>query len=410
MEPLAPTTNAGDSRPILFGPTGGAVVHASEPPRQTGIWGQVRPHLEFATKLLPMTWSVFLFLGGLVFLVFFWSIEFMPELDVKASITLLAVSAITGSMLFIGMAMNMVVPGWFWVSFWGSRASRKNNPERRWYNHVRRLWYRPEFSRGWAFLYFVLPLAGAPVGLCLWPFTRLWWTAPTILVGLTLWLAWKNLPRDLDKKPKRKTMVIFLVSLLFITASVSLPTIILLVLIPTSQPPVKDTIIAFLLLGAYLLVIIAFNAIYVAEGLHDSSWARTVWLWVVAVMLIFFIFLGLGHGAFVPKVVMYIYKFGNVNNASLILDESGCTIAKYHGFQPATVLKEQTCRLDCVKILSRLGSAYYLDTGRHNSLSTRFTIPAQNVISWGIASKGVLDGCAANSSGLSASGSLTPSP
>jgi hypothetical protein len=65
MESLAPMTNSGESRPILFGPTGDAVVHASEPLRQTGIWGQVRPHLEFATKLLPMTWSVFLFLRGL---------------------------------------------------------------------------------------------------------------------------------------------------------------------------------------------------------------------------------------------------------------------------------------------------------------------------------------------------------
>ena len=38
-------------------------------------------------------WSVFLFAGGLIFLVYFWSIGFMPEIDAKALVTILAVSA-----------------------------------------------------------------------------------------------------------------------------------------------------------------------------------------------------------------------------------------------------------------------------------------------------------------------------
>jgi hypothetical protein len=134
-------------------------------------------------------------------------------------------------------------------------------------------------------------------------------------------------------------------------------------------------------------------------------------LMIISLVMVLMVVLGmLGIQTYIPNMVMNIYKLGNVHNASLILDESGCTIAKYHGVQPTTVLKEHTCRLDCVKILSRLGSAYYVESGRHNSLSTNFTIPALNVLSWGLASKAVLDSCAATPSGASGAGSLAPSP
>jgi hypothetical protein len=87
MEPLTTTTR--DSRPVLFGPIGAIASHASQPPRNVGLWAQIHPHLELVAKLLPVAWSAFLLLGGLVFLFYFWSIGFMPELDLKASLTLL---------------------------------------------------------------------------------------------------------------------------------------------------------------------------------------------------------------------------------------------------------------------------------------------------------------------------------
>jgi hypothetical protein len=50
--------------------------------------------------------NMFLFAGGLIFLVYFWSIRFMPEIDAKAFVTLLAASALTGGGLFIFMTQN----------------------------------------------------------------------------------------------------------------------------------------------------------------------------------------------------------------------------------------------------------------------------------------------------------------
>jgi hypothetical protein len=84
-------------------------------PNSIGFWAQMRPHLELVSKLVPTVWSLFLFAGGLVFLTYFWSIGFMPELDVKASVTLLAVSAITGSTLALLIAIGLLTPSLVWA-------------------------------------------------------------------------------------------------------------------------------------------------------------------------------------------------------------------------------------------------------------------------------------------------------
>jgi hypothetical protein len=141
---------------------------------------------------------------------------------------------------------------------------------------------------------------------------------------------------------------------------------------------------------------------------------------IIALIALLIVFLNLlGFLTHINHTVMRLYKFGSINGASLVLDESGCTIAKYHGFQPSTILKEGTCRLECVKIHSRLGSTYYVDTSRSNNPSTCFTIPnpstcftipAQNVLSWGTASKVMIEECAARFSSPSSSGGLTLSP
>ena len=67
-------------------------------------------NLELVAKLLPLVWSAFLFIGGLNFLFYYGSIGFMPELDLKASITLLATSASIGTFLFITLSAVLIGP------------------------------------------------------------------------------------------------------------------------------------------------------------------------------------------------------------------------------------------------------------------------------------------------------------
>jgi hypothetical protein len=114
MEPLTTTTS--DSRPALLRPTGAIGFNASQPPREVSLWARIHPRLDLVAKLLPVAWSVFLLLGGLIFLFYFWSIGFMPELDLNASLTLLAVSAITGSFLFLMVVVIFLLPSAIWIN------------------------------------------------------------------------------------------------------------------------------------------------------------------------------------------------------------------------------------------------------------------------------------------------------
>jgi hypothetical protein len=51
------------------------------------------------------------FLGWLIFIVYFWSIGFMPDMDLQTSLTLLIAAALTGGFLIIWLAFSLVYPG-----------------------------------------------------------------------------------------------------------------------------------------------------------------------------------------------------------------------------------------------------------------------------------------------------------
>lgn len=61
-------------------------------------------------------WTVCLLVGGVIFILYFGHISFMPELDLNSSITFLATSAFTGAFLVIVLAFWLMYPGWAWAS------------------------------------------------------------------------------------------------------------------------------------------------------------------------------------------------------------------------------------------------------------------------------------------------------
>jgi hypothetical protein len=95
--------------------------------------------------------------------------------------------------------------------------------------------------------------------------------------------------------------------------------------------------------------------------------------------------------SFIPNHVMRKFKFGNLTNASLVLNEVGCAIAQHHGAKTIpfpdsktnTTSNPKTCSLPSVTIHSRLGNMYYLEVSRMH-----FTMPGQNVLSWKVLTAG----------------------
>lgn len=56
-------------------------------------------------------------IGGLLFIVYFWSIRFMPDVDLYTSLTLLIVAALAGTFLVLVIGFALINPGVIFSSF-----------------------------------------------------------------------------------------------------------------------------------------------------------------------------------------------------------------------------------------------------------------------------------------------------
>jgi hypothetical protein len=94
---------------------------ATPQPSSIPSWSQVLSKLiDYSlSNVIKAVGSVSLVVGGIYFLIYFWSIGFMPEMDAKALVTLLAVSFLTGSFLLLWLGFYLLAPGWLWI--WNTR-------------------------------------------------------------------------------------------------------------------------------------------------------------------------------------------------------------------------------------------------------------------------------------------------
>ena len=135
----------------------------------------------------------------------------------------------------------------------------------------------------------------------------------------------------------------------------------------------------FLALGTFLPVIIASEIALKLSGIQDD---RPQGRFSLPISIIYFSAL-LSLPIAIANSVMSIYKFGLVNNASLVLDETGCNIVQHYQLEEQAASSGQKgCSLSNVVIHSRLGTAYYLEVRRDGKTPMRFTIPTQHVLSW----------------------------
>jgi hypothetical protein len=329
------------------------------------------------SHLVTVVWGVFLLFGGVVFLAYFASIGFMPEIDVKTSVLLLAVSASTGGFLLVVAVLYLVCPGWLWIYETHRQESLK--------------------SPGW----FAWPTLGLLLGFLSIP--RWWWVgtfgivsvaAPLLLLlfgSLRARLAFffRKLKDKLYSKQKVVQIVqrggtagVFVYSLLLIFL-VFLPLLALVDLLIKQNPYLPKT--AMLTAVAMVIIIWFFNTLFVVA--RPSSISPYLG---VGFMILFLLIAMSGAWTAIPKWVMSIYKFGNLTNASLVLDEMGCAIVGHHGLkvtrysaEPKTgaVPTPTACSLPYVTIHSRLGNTYYVEVSRGDA-SLRFTLPAEHVLSW----------------------------
>lgn len=378
-EPMITSSN--DSGRVLFGPTGAVVTNTPQPSKKVGIWEQIRLHIDPVSKLastlsssLLVAWSVFLFIGGVNFLVYYGTIGFMPELDVKASITLLTTSASIGIVLFLIVSAFLISPALSWLGVVKNKT-------------LKSLWYDEgaEFPRRSAILWFVLPLAIFSVATLLMVIGWQWLGKLSIRVGFpvslgliligTGWCLWRRLPDHLNSRDKWAAMG-SLLSSTFFNVVMFAPLLMFVNAIIADDPAYKtyQTVWLVVIMGMIML----YNTV-LAKATFLSVLKFVFAIMVTLMILSFYIPLP----KLISKASMNWFQFGNIQHASLILDEVGCNISRSYSLSvEKRVPDPKTCVLSDVIILSRLGTPYYIQAS--GIPGKRLTIPAANILSWSV--------------------------
>ncbi|SRR6266511_5454555 len=123
---------------------------AQRSPRDAGVWAQVRPYLDrvgpsldLLVKMIAVGWSLSLLAGGLIFLVYFSAIGFMPEMNLKAFATVLVFSAPVGGFLLILLSAFLLASGLWWRYWVTSSETLKSlvyNEQKAWSRRAA-LWF-----------------------------------------------------------------------------------------------------------------------------------------------------------------------------------------------------------------------------------------------------------------------------
>jgi hypothetical protein len=311
----------------------------------TQVWAKLEDY--FLSNVMKTVWSGFLFVGGLIFFRYFFSIGFMPELDLQASLTLLAACTLLAGIIFMSIIGLSLLPALWWKSIGDNEQ-------------LKALWYNGEqFALARAILWVGLPFIGLAGGFICLDFFKWWGIAPLavslFMPSVVIIFREKmsgNIPCILRWTVARTLFWRFLLSALaffLLFSSVYLPFRAALALD-------TDTLIYFLVFSILIVVLNTF----MSTAPIQPGWQRRS-LIILPLLFIYFIIVY----DWLPNLVIRHYKFGNLPNVSLVLNEVGCAIAQHQGakiipYSPDSKLNApsnpKTCSLLNVTIHSRLGN------------------------------------------------------
>jgi hypothetical protein len=278
----------------------------------------------FVSNVMTTAWSVLLFAGGMIFLVYFFSIRFMPELNPQASITLLAASILTAGFLLLVIILSLFAPFVYW-KIWMPSSS---------YKRLQALWYKDEqYAPVRAILWVGLPFLVIVGGLFFLDSTifkqlgigLMWGLASLAIIVFILPIVLLFCKKLLDNPPGvlglRTTGDLWWGFVLFFVG-VAISFYILDVIFHNTDKNMKD--IDNITMYSIYFIVALYNCGMILYINRVSLWQH----FLVALALLFVIFLMLNLLTLIPNSVMSIYKFGNFSDASLVFDEIGCSIVQ----------------------------------------------------------------------------------
>ncbi len=352
------------------------------------------------SNLIGALWSVCLLWGGMIFLVYFCSIEFIPDIDLKTLVMLLAVAAITGAFLLTALGLLLMFPAWTWIWVWEgvpeSMGPIQTRLVGRSVDSPKKGQPTPESPesnvRSWLILERILLAVSSFVICSLYllslrlPTFWAWTILGVFLVpAFVIWGKLRKQPCKTIAIATGKFYARFLVGVFYLIVT----SLLVVEIVNQNTGPHDSPIRAVLVTLLTLFFIVLLNLVLAIKQQPRDGYAVMVLrsLTVLILLLLFAPLIPVGK-PFIPNAVMKIYKFGNLTNATLILDETGCAIAQRYGLtldpdqQNNVPLAPKATSLHNATIYSRIGSPYYIGVPRSSDTCTRLTIPAQNVLSW----------------------------
>jgi hypothetical protein len=384
---------------------------------QPSVTEQIREYI--MENLLSVIWSASLLVGGLIFWLYFFQIQYFPDLTFDESVLLLLLATFTGIFFLLLMATLLMTPYFFrWIMLTAYHYdSGFDETDRQKWRLGELVWYfisiylaivaislnaskevKFDFSKSyymvcWIFEnseYVILALSIVVLighilcylGETIWNFIR---------KCLCQFTSKKN---DKAKKRKKdetkgednlgKLVVLWGWLLSVLTSFVPL---IILIAIEAQTESFDDTNLIILLAGFYFLVMMI-NGIY--AYFQEQAKKRKWWYYSIPLLGLLVIFYLAGE-PIIPKLVMKKFHLGSFTAEQLILDKEGCKLLRSMGLKPMPIkdkndndLKE--CYLKKICILSRLGHVFALEK-KVESKKFNFYIPKDHVLSWRIIKK-----------------------
>jgi hypothetical protein len=337
-----------------------------------------------------LAWNAFLLFGGLIFLLYFVRIGYLPELNLKDSAFLLAVAAVTGFFFVASMSGGLIFPGVIWSSLVESRSFRA-------------LWPRDLTKRmRMAALFLGAPLAalGAVFSLSTHLREQDWYlftlgSIPVIFfVGFALAAPIFYVRRlKLVRRARRLGVAESLKKSLLISLRQSLTYWVLyflscvfflvpfLILYLVARRLVGENVWERVVMLALLLAFVVLFNVFAAVVPRERN--QIFWRALLGVVGLFLLLIICEAVSSVSATVMRLYGLGNIPDVSITVNKDGCTTFRQIGLNPVCEIND-TCRFDGLVIVSRLGSSYYLGATDPQGRKTWFTVPSTSVLSWRI--------------------------
>lgn len=317
----------------------------------------------FYENLSVMFWSVFLLLGGGVFVAYYAYIGYMPDFDLSSSVAVTAAASVTALIITVMLLAVMVIPGVFWGNTFGKESM------------VRKYWIDEKGVDTFVgvLLWFIIPTSVVLISLYVSYFIG--WYA--IFVLLLIGIFFPFIKRELPIK-KSILQILFLYSTSIVSALlIFIPIYLILSLSINPGQQLKVPLWMATISVSLLLVFVNVLAASTPKNIKPIYWY--IALSVVALYIMLFVF---EKSHRIPERVMEIYKFGNISTSELVLRKDACDVfnalnisidSSEHGY----------CVAKNIVILSRLGREAYLQYSEENIL-IRFSVKSESILSWSV--------------------------